>query len=507
MAVGRVGIWWPCVPFSRATQGRTPIPRAVPPAPGNEPKESLTTQKGRPLVCLQVNGKTTVCFLDTGSEVTIVNEAHVNMLPGVRMLQTSQSLQGVSGPPKTVVAEADLTFRLHPDFVLTHRTCVATVVYFPGDVLLGMDLLHRLSFRLIHSPASSLLEVNGHYHQITYTGEESKCVHEASAGEVNDKCGKKFQHISPMHVAERIVIPAQSGCFVPANLTRGMPPDAHLAIIEGNATCLTVPRTLISVHERRSSVWVVKTDQRARKLSPGTILGYAEIVQLEEVTRADDHDTQGSGPLIERRTPEYTTPFVSTLRPWINEWVHECACIAAHLPQWWVETLTGSVPSSRATTPTSPPAVGEASGGDAPVQELQNSGDPRAAAPQPPPDVHDMLSAALSRISVLEEVIAATRSENARCQPLAREEPPPVGHSNVSQVPHLIPQEPTSYVYPTHALGVHPAAPASTRQALSGRDEIPVFCGETPASQALQRNREVEAWISTIEMPTQPATV
>lgn len=166
----------------------------------------------------------------------------------------------------------------------------------------------------------------------------------------------------------------------------------------------------------------------------------------------------------------------------------------------------GSVPSSRATTPTGPPAVEEASGGDAPLQEPQNSGDPRAAAPQPPPDVHDMLSAALSRISVLEEVIAATRSENVRCQPSAREEPLPVGHSNASQVPHLIPQEPTSYIYPTHALGVHPAAPASTRQALSGRDEIPVFYGETPASQALQRNREVEAWISTIEMLTQPAT-
>jgi len=274
---------------------KTPIPRAAPPAPESEPKESLTTQKGRPLVCLQVNGKTTVCFLDTGSEVTIVKEAHVNMLPGVRLLQTSRSLQGVSGPPSPVVAEADLTFRLHSDFVLTHRTCVATVVYFPGDVLLGMDLLHCLSFRLVHSPASSLLEVDGHYHQITYTGEESKCVHEAPGGEVNDKCGKEFQHISPVHVAERIVIPAQSGCFVPANLTRGMPPDAHLAIVEGNATCLTVPRTLISVHERRSSVWVVNTDQRARKLSPGTILGYAEIVQLEEVTRADDHDTQGSG--------------------------------------------------------------------------------------------------------------------------------------------------------------------------------------------------------------------
>jgi len=81
-----------------------------------------------------------------------------------------------------------------------------------------------------------------------------------------------------------------------------------------------------------------------------------------------------------------------------------------------------------------------------------------------------------------------------------------VGHINASLAPNLTLQEPTSYVYPTHALGRHPAAPVSTRQALSGRDEILVFYGETPALQALQRNREVEAWISTIEMLTQPAT-
>jgi len=31
------------------------------------------------------------------------------------MLQSSRSLQGMSGPPSPVVAEANLTFRLHPD--------------------------------------------------------------------------------------------------------------------------------------------------------------------------------------------------------------------------------------------------------------------------------------------------------------------------------------------------------------------------------------------------------
>jgi len=118
MVVERVVTWLLCAPFNRAAQGRTPIPRAAAPAPGSKPKEPLITQKGKPLVCLKVNGKTTVCFLDTRSEVTIVKEAHANTLPEVRMLQCSRSLQGMSGPPSPVVAEADLTSRLHPDSVL-----------------------------------------------------------------------------------------------------------------------------------------------------------------------------------------------------------------------------------------------------------------------------------------------------------------------------------------------------------------------------------------------------
>jgi len=39
-----------------------------------------------------------------------------------------------------------------------------------------------------------------------------------------------------------------------------------------------------------------------------------------------------------------------------------------------------------------------------------------------------------------------------------------------------------------------------------GRDEVPVFCGETPASQGIQRSQELESWISSIELSTRPAT-
>lgn len=96
----------------------------------------------------------------------IVKEAHAHMLPEVRMPQSSRFLRGMS-------AETDLTLRLHPNFVLTHRTCVAPGFHFPGGVLLGMDLLHCLPFRLLHWPTSNLLDIDGYHHEITYTSEES----------------------------------------------------------------------------------------------------------------------------------------------------------------------------------------------------------------------------------------------------------------------------------------------------------------------------------------------
>ncbi|ROT71691.1 hypothetical protein C7M84_009975 [Penaeus vannamei] len=48
------------------------------------------------------------------------------------------------------------------------------------------------------------------------------------------------------------------------------------------------------------------------------------------------------------------------------------------------------------------------------------------------------------------------------------------------------------------------AGPYSTLA--SGRDEVPVFCSETPASQGIQRSQELESWISSIEFSARPAT-
>ena len=80
----------------------------------------------------------------------------------------------------------------------------------------------------------------------------------------------------------------------------------------------------------------------------------------------------------------------------------------------------------------------------------------------------------------------------------------PVGNN---QMPHNFSSVPFLH-QPSHAFNYynHPASVPTQPSSLGGRDEIPTFYGETPASLGLQRNREVESWISSIELLTIPST-
>ena len=89
--------------------------------------------------------------------------------------------------------------------------------------------------------------------------------------------------VSPVHVAEETVVEARSGKFVAATLTRSSLDDTRLAIVETCTDRLTVPRTLVTVQGHRSSVWVVNPHPKPRKVRPGTVLGYASLLEPEKV--------------------------------------------------------------------------------------------------------------------------------------------------------------------------------------------------------------------------------
>lgn len=147
---------------------------------------------------------------------------------------------------------------------------------------------------------------------------------------------------------------------------------------------------------------------------------------------------------------------------------------------------------------------------------------------------------ALDRITTLEGENSALKSRNEALERELRDQAP--RHPQFSETSTSFPSavgvsRPTPVQLPTHTgeLLEHPIAPANGMHAphgshalrppcqstsrlppetaynplplvLSGRDEIPVFYGETPASYGLQRNREVESFISCVEMLTRPLT-
>jgi len=69
--------------------------------------------------------------------------------------------------------------------------------------------------------------------------------------------------------------------------------------------------------------------------------------------------------------------------------------------------------------------------------------------------------------------------------------------SGMLSAPPLL--QPLTHNYPAAGVSAPPSFP-------SGRDEIPVFYGEAPASLGLQRNQEIKSWIASIELLTRPAT-
>ncbi|ROT71470.1 hypothetical protein C7M84_010208 [Penaeus vannamei] len=132
-------------------------------------------------------------------------------------------------------------------------------------------------------------------------------------------------------------------------------------------------------------------------------------------------------------------------------------------------------------------------------------------------------------------VAAASSRETATSSAAGLQPPPPMLSGSVSGPadhlqPSMLPQS-TQYVprlqHPLSPAHLHMASPAAAscippysqsvpaqpcghacpRFTLGrGRDEVPIFCGETPASQGIQRSQELESWISSIELSTQPAT-
>ncbi|ROT84575.1 Transposon Ty3-I Gag-Pol polyprotein [Penaeus vannamei] len=212
----------------------------------------------------------------------MVKREAVTRLPGVRLHTSSRALQGVSGQSTPAVAEVDLAFTIHLKLSVTHQTCVVESLHFPGDILMGMDLLHRFSVRMVLEglSAKNYVELDGCRHRISFTRGGTTGYDVPACHDVADETLEAVEtpelsqspspvDVSPVHIAEETVAEARS--------------DKHLAIVETCTDRLTVPRTLVTVQGHHSSVWVVDPHLKPRKVRPGTLLGYASFLEPEEV--------------------------------------------------------------------------------------------------------------------------------------------------------------------------------------------------------------------------------
>ncbi|ROT74690.1 putative Retrotransposon protein [Penaeus vannamei] len=234
-----------CFPLAKAAWVECPSLRAAVLAHrelNNQPRTRFT---GRLMIVLEVEGKPFSCFLDTGSEVTMVKREAVTCLPGVHLHASSRALQGVSGQPTPAVAEVDLALTIH------------------------RKLSHPLDLSLCQ-------ELRGACHDVA--DETPEAVETPELSQFPSPVA-----VSPVHVAEETVIEARSGKLVAATVTRSSPDDTRLAIVETCTDHLTVPCTLVTVQGCCSSVWVVDLHPKPWKIRPGTVLGYTSFLEPEEV--------------------------------------------------------------------------------------------------------------------------------------------------------------------------------------------------------------------------------
>ncbi|XP_037773064.1 uncharacterized protein LOC119568596 [Penaeus monodon] len=245
---------------------------------------------GRPLVGLNINGKITLCFLDTGSEATLIKPSVIAMITSCQKLQHKPSnkiLRGVTGQPLHVSAEVTLHFHMADDSTIVHQASVVDAS-FPGDILIGMDLLRRLDFTFSSEAltGNAIITLQGHTFSVVYTNAESLkicCIKPLSPTEVASEDAPESNQDSPavaaVHLVHRANIAAHSGCFVEGSLSRSGPTDGDVLVIPTMPKGLLLPHAVTKVKDRRCSVWVVNTMPKQMVLHNGTRLGTAEQVE------------------------------------------------------------------------------------------------------------------------------------------------------------------------------------------------------------------------------------
>ncbi|ROT64853.1 hypothetical protein C7M84_017204 [Penaeus vannamei] len=217
-------------------------------------------------------------FIDTGSEATLLKHSAQTLIAPSRTSEPRRRLQGASGASLAITGERDVILQINDQNIVTHRVCIVDGVDFPGDILIGIDLLKRLDFRLGYDSRTnnSYLRLRGKAFTVRYVNKDSL---ELTA--VVMKMKGMSVPVPPARAAIRrsVSCPPESGRFVPVRV-----PDALIGkqlLVEGLGYSVILPREVIKPSSKEAVVWVVNPTLNPVKLRNGTHL--VELHEVEEM--------------------------------------------------------------------------------------------------------------------------------------------------------------------------------------------------------------------------------
>ncbi|XP_063615437.1 uncharacterized protein LOC134788475 isoform X1 [Penaeus indicus] len=240
--------------------------------------------RGRPLLYMHVNGMLCTCFLDTGSEVTIISECVSKRLNIHSITPTGRTFKGASGAIFSGQGETNVHFCIDDLVQCTHPVVVFKDISFPGDVLLGIDFVRRFNFQFVanHTPPGNYMsfddvKVPFWFSDLTSLGIRTINLACKPQNVIEPQC-------SVLLVTQTMICPPKSGCFVKTMVSREF--THPYGFVQGKTAKVLVPRTVIAVNNDSASVWIINDKTHPVTLQMGMKL--ASVSEIDSVYSYND---------------------------------------------------------------------------------------------------------------------------------------------------------------------------------------------------------------------------
>jgi len=230
---------------------------------------------------LNIEGKLLQAFIDTGSQVTLIKKEAVAHLSPRKSFIAHRGLRGVAGKELPVIEELDVEVRLISGKRLIHRVIVVDAVSFPGDLLVGVDLLRRVHYKIIHDADTqdAYLHLDNEVYPLQYEKGES-------LGLVSFLQPTVKPPVVRLAPCCKTVCPAHTGMYVTCSISPCF--SGKSVLISSCTTALDIPRTLVIPQRDRCSVFVVNLTAKPVTLRNGSHFCVAEEVDVFNAVETKD---------------------------------------------------------------------------------------------------------------------------------------------------------------------------------------------------------------------------